>query len=379
MVWREVLNLQIGDNALWRIAAFFLLLLIFLAAGRMARIQLLRAAARRREQGRRVWAALLEAIGRAIGFLMAATGLIQSFRFLILPHPLVPVVSAVTGVTMTCATGYLVYCLVDVLDAALRRRSERSDSRLDDLLVTMTRKSLRATVVVLTIIQAVQILSDKPLTSIIAGLGVGSLAVALAGQDSIKNFFGSLIILADKPFELGQMITVEPHTGIVESVGMRSTRLRTLDGHLITFPNGELANRVITNISRRPYIRRVLNVTVPYDTPPEKVQRATDIIRELLNNHEGMDSSRPPRVFFNDFNAASLNIMVIYWYHPPDFFQYQAFNERFNFELLRRFNAEGIEFAFPTQTVFLAPDPKRSLPAGSPPSARDVTGPGEMT
>ncbi len=372
MDWPDWMNAQIGGNALWRIAAFFLVLLAFLAAGRLARVHLLRAAQRRREQGRRVWPTLLESVGRSIGFLLAAVGLIQAFRFLILPPQLEPVAAAVTGVAMTFAIGHLVYRSVDVADAALRRRAERSDNRLDDLLVTMTRKSLRATVVVLTIIQAVQMLSDKPLTSIVAGLGVGSLAVALAGQDSIKNFFGSLIILADKPFELGQLITVEPHTGIVESVGMRSTRLRTFDGHLITFPNGELANRVITNISRRPFIRRVLNLALPYDTPPEKVQRATEIVRELLADHEGMDPARPPRIFFNEFSATALNLMVIYWYQPPDFFKYMAFSERFNLELLRRFNAEGIEFAFPTQTLFLAPDPKRgATPALGGPSARN--------
>jgi len=374
MDWREWMDLKIGDNALWRIASFFLVLLAFLAAGRIARAQLLSAARRRRAQGRRVWPALLDAVGRSIGFLLAAAGLIQAFRFLVLPPALEPVASAITGVAITFASGYLVYCLVDVADAALRRRADRTDRRLDDLLVTMTRKSLRVTVVVLTVIQAVQMLSDKPLTSIVAGLGVGSLAVALAGQDTIKNFFGSLIILADKPFELGHLVTVEPHTGTVESVGMRSTRLRTLDGHLITVPNGELANRLIVNVSRRPFIRRVLNIGLPYDTPPEKVERAGDIVRELLADHEGMDPARPPRVFFNEFNAASLNLQVIYWYHPPDFFKYLAFSERFNFALLRRFNAEGIEFAFPTQTVFLARDPRRGAPPAPPePGASDPT------
>ena len=229
------------------------------------------------------------------------------------------------------------------------------------MLVTMLRKSLRITVVILTVMQAIQMLSDRPLTSVIAGLGVGSLAVALAGQESIKNFFGSLIILADKPFELGQRIQVDGVDGTVETVGMRSTRIRTLDGNLVTYPNGELANKAIINISRRPYIRRVMNLTIPYDTPPDKVRRAVEIVKEVLHQHEGMDPERPPRVFFNEFNAASLNILAIYWYHPPDFFSYLQFSERVNFELLHRFNAEGIEFAFPTQTVFLAGDPKRAL------------------
>ncbi len=366
--WQIFREVRVGDNELWRVILFFTVLLVFFVAGRVARLQLTQAAGRLRTSGKIVWPVFLESLSRSIGLLSSAIGLIQAFRFLILPERMSGSVSAATGVLMVMAVGYTLYCVVDVIYVLLNRRAERTESKLDDMLVTMLRKSLRVTIVVLTIVQAIQMLSDRPLTSLIAGLGVGSLAIALAGQESIKNFFGSLIILADKPFELGQRIMVDGHDGIVEAVGMRSTRIRTLDGNLLTFPNGELANRVIVNISRRPFIRRMMNITIPYDTPPEKVRRAIEIIKELLANHEGMSPDRPPRIFFNDFNAASLNILVIYWYHPPDFFAYMAFSEKFNFDLLRRFNEEGIEFAFPTQTLYLAGDPKRALSASIAPS-----------
>lgn len=359
--WSEFFGHQIAGNELLQVAAFFGVLLLFLLSAKIARQQMILVAERRRKQGHVVWPALLGAVGRSLGPLMWAIGLIQAFRFLRLPERAEGPVRAGTGVFVTAAVGYLAYCLVDVVEAAMRRRAEQTANRLDDLLVLMTRKSLRATVVVLAVLQAVQMLSDKPLASILAGLGVGSLAIALAGQDTIKNFFGSIVILADKPFELGQIITVDGHTGAVESVGMRSTRIRTFEGQLIAYPNGELSNRAIVNISRRPFIRRTLNVTIPYDTLPAKVRRALEIVRELLDHHEGMDPARPPRVFFNDFNADSLNLLVIYWYHPADYFAALAFAEKFNFALLERFNAEGIEFAFPTQTLFLAGDPRRAL------------------
>lgn len=361
-------ELRIGDNPLWRIGVFFLCLVAALAGGRYARQQLLAAAAQRRAQGRPVWPTVLEAFGRAVGFGSLVVGLAIGFRVLSLPDQLAAPVHTALSVLSVLAIGYALYCFADVPYVLLSRRAAATESRFDDMLLTMVRKSLRITIVVLTLVQAAQMLSDKPLTSLIAGLGVGSLAVALAGQDSIKNFFGSLVILADKPFELGQRILVDGHDGVVESVGMRSTRIRTLDGNLVTFPNGELANKVIVNISRRPYIRRVMNVTIPYDTPPEKVRRAVEIVKALLENHEGMDPSRPPRVFFNEFNPTSLNIQAIYWYHPPDHFAYMSFSERLNMELLRRFNEEGIEFAFPTQTVFVAQDPRRSAAAPFSPS-----------
>ncbi len=371
--WQDFFRWEVAGNELWRVTGFFGLLLVFLLAAKVLRQQLIRVSEIRRKQGQVVWPALLGAVGRSLALLSWAVGLIQALRFLVIPERLAGPIRAATGVFVTAAVGYLAYCLVDVVEAAMKRRAERTENRLDDLLVLMTRKSLRATIVALAILQSIQMLSDKPLASILAGLGVGSLAVALAGQDTIKNFFGSIVILADKPFELGQIVTVEGHTGVVESVGMRSTRLRTFEGQLIAYPNGELSNRAIVNISRRPFIRRTLNIGIPYDTPPAKVRRALEIVRELLANHEGMNPDRPPRVFFNEFNAASLNLLIIYWYHPPDFFAALAFAEKFNLALLERFAAEGIDFAFPTQTLFLAGDPKRALSLSLPGAERGAS------
>jgi MscS family membrane protein len=214
------------------------------------------------------------------------------------------------------------------------------------------------------LVQAAQVLSDKPITSIIAGLGIGGLALALASQDSLKHFFGSVVIFADRPFEVGDRLDVDGFDGIVDRVGFRSTRLRTLDGHMVTIPNGELANKSIRNISKRPFIRRIADITITYDTPPEKIEQALAILKELLANHEGMHADLPPRVFFSDFNADSLNLKVIYWYHPPLYWDYMAFSERFNMEVFTRFNQAGIDFAFPTQTIHLAGDDRRPLHIG---------------
>ena len=118
-----------------------------------------------------------------------------------------------------------------------------------------------------------------------------------------------------------------------------------------------MANEAVENIGRRPYIRRVLNVTVTYDTPPEKVARGVEILREMLDARQGhFHPDFPPRVYFSDFNDASLNLAVYYWFTPPDWWEYLQFTHEFNLELLRRFNEEGIEFAFPTQTLYMKQD-----------------------
>ncbi len=122
----------------------------------------------------------------------------------------------------------------------------------------------------------------------------------------------------------------------------------------MTIPNGELANKAIRNVAKRPNIRRIMNLGLTYDTSPDKVRQAIEIVQELLADHEGQDPDLPPRVYFNDFTDSALNLSVIYWYHPADWWPYNDFSQRLNMEILQRFNAAGIEFAFPTQTIHLA-------------------------
>lgn len=360
----------IAGMAVWRIAAFFGVLLVFLILGKLAQFYAGQSAkALEKHHGHRTQAAALcAALSRPAPFLFFAVGLQQAMKLLVLPENVKTWSSTAGSVLLTLAVGYLFFCLVDVVSHWMEIASARTKSPMDRMLAPIVRKTLRITVVVLTLAQAAQVLSDKPMTSVLTGLGVGGLAVALAAQEALKNFFGSLSILGDKPFELGDRIVVDGFDGPVESVGFRSTRLRTLDGHLVTIPNGELANKTIQNIGKRPYIKRVANITITYDTPPDKVARAIEIIRDLLREHEGLNPEFPPRVYFDAFNDASLNIQVSYWYAPPDYWAYCAFNERFNLALLRRFNDEGIEFAFPTQTLYLAGDPKRPL---NPPGERE--------
>ena len=120
-----------------------------------------------------------------------------------------------------------------------------------------------------------------------------------------------------------------------------------------------MANKTICNVGKRPYIRRIMNIRVSYDTPPEKVQRALEILRELLANHEGMQEEFPPRVFHHDFLDTAVNIRVIYWFHPPAYWDYCDFSERLNLQIAERFRADGIRFALPSQRLFLADDPEK--------------------
>jgi MscS family membrane protein len=358
------MEFEIVGNKLWRIIALFGFILVAFLLGRTARFILQKSATKFESQQRFITATALNAFGRGAVFLFAAFGISIGLTFLELNEKVAEVSNTLSAVLLSVGIGYLLYWLVDVPSAWLARMAVKTVSKLDDMLVPIIRKSLRVTIVVLVLVQIVQILSDKPITSIIAGLGIGGLAIALAAQDTIKNFFGSIVLFVDKPFEMGDRVVVDGHDGPVEEVGFRSTKIRTLDGHLITVPNGELANKTIQNIGKRPYIKRVADLTITYDTPPEKIDRALEIVKGILENHEGSRADFPPRVFFSDFNADSLNITVMYWYHPPNYWDYMVFTEKFNKEVFRGFDEEGIEFAFPTQTVYLAGDRSRPLTVG---------------
>jgi MscS family membrane protein len=365
-----ILNYEFAGTSIWRIIVFFAIILFSLLIGRVAKIILNRSSDRVKVQQHMITATTLDALAKSVVFLFASIGISVGLTLLKLNPTLEHVSGVCSDVLLTVAIGYFLYWLAEIPAEWFNRFAETTETTLDDMMSPIIRKSLRVTIVILSLVQIAQTLSDKPITSILAGLGIGGLAVALAAQDSLKNFFGSVILFIDKSFEIGNRIVVDGHDGVVETVGLRSTKIRTLEGNLITIPNGELANKIIMNIGKRPHIKRIANITVTYDTPPHKLDRAIEIVKEILKDHEGMQKDFPPRVYLSELNADSLNIMAIYWYHPPEYWEYMEFSDTFNREVFRRFNEEGIDFAFPTKTVYLAGDKSRPLNIG----VRNITG-----
>lgn len=340
-------------NETWRVMFLFGAIFTSLAIGHVLRSALRWREARLRAKNRELSAISLMTLSKTVVPITFLIGLNVGIRVLVLEHQIDTFVSAMIRVIFTLVIGYILFRLVDVAVELLRQLALRTGSTLNDMLVPIVGTSLRLTIIVLVVLEVMTALSDKPPSSVIAGLGVSGLALGLAAQDTLKNFFGSVMIFADRPFELGDRIVVDGHDGPVESVGFRSTRIRTLDGHLVTVPNGEVAHKTIHNIGKRPYIRRVMNVRIAYDTPPEKLQRSLEIIEAALQDHEGMKPDLPPRVFLEDFHESALNVRAIYWYHPPNYWDYCAFGERLNLELIRQFDAEGIRFGLPSQTLYL--------------------------
>lgn len=198
---------------------------------------------------------------------------------------------------------------------------------------------------------------------LLAGAGIGGLAVALAARPTLECVIGSFTIFVDEPFRVGERIVVLGHDGVVERIGLRSTQLRLSNGHCTSIPNEKMAATDIENIGRRPFIRRDFDVTVHFDTPPEKIRKAVAILEGILELPEGEgadhpnaavnDPEYPPRVHFNRINDDSLNIAVSYWFRPPDWWAFMEHSDRTNIKIMDRFAAAGIRFSMPSQSVHL--------------------------
>jgi small-conductance mechanosensitive channel len=186
--------------------------------------------------------------------------------------------------------------------------------------------------------------------TLLAGLGISSLAVALALQNILGDLFASLSIVFDKPFEIGDFIIVDQHLGTVEHVGLRTTRIRSLSGEQLVFSNNDLIKSRIRNYKRMAERRVVFAFGVTYQTPRETMARIAGMVREIIERQEKV---RFDRSNFKEFGAYSLNFETVYWMLDPDYNLYMDTQERINLALMEAFEREGIEFAFPTQTLFL--------------------------
>jgi small-conductance mechanosensitive channel len=190
-------------------------------------------------------------------------------------------------------------------------------------------------------------------TTLIAGLGVGGIAVALAAQNVLGDLFSSLSIVLDKPFVVGDFIVVGDFLGSVEHVGLKTTRLRSLSGEQLVFSNSDLLNSRVRNYGRMFERRIVSAVRVTYRTPTSKVAHIPAMIREIV---EGQEKVRFDRAHFQAFGEFALLFEFVYYVLTPDYNLYMDVQQRINLSLFERFAAEGIEFAYPTQTVLVSRD-----------------------
>lgn len=254
---------------------------------------------------------------------------------------------------------YVAVKLVDLLISLWRERTvNERDRAFRQQLIPVASKSAKAFVVVMAVLLTASNLGVN-ITSVLASLSIGGLALGLAAQDSLANFFGAVTVYLDRPFHLGDRVKIDFVDGTVEAIGLRSTRIRNLDGHLVAIPNKIVGTSIITNISLRQTIKTEINLSLTYETPPARVVRATEILREIYG---GDPNTSDLVVGFNKFGDSALNLLVIHFWKGTDYKAYIADLQRLNLQVKERFDAEGLIFAFPSQTVYHKADAVLQLP-----------------
>lgn len=253
-------------------------------------------------------------------------------------------------IVVACSITYVVLKVVDVFLGVWKEKfSSAEDKLFAQHLFPVIRKAIKTAI----IIAAVLLTADNlhiEIKTLLAGLSIGGLALGLAAQDTVANLFGAVAVFLDKPFRIGDRIKVESVDGTVESIGIRSTRVRSLDGHYVTVPNKTMGNSIITNMTRRPIIRTEMNIGITYDTSVEKVKRATAILDEVFRGHP---KTNDLIISFNKFADSALNILVVHVWNGIDGKEHFAALQDLNLKVKERFDAEKIEFAFPTQTLYV--------------------------
>ncbi len=333
-------------------AGLFLLLLISYVVGRSVVLSL-RGLLRRSLSGQKFGMEIEEqkAALRPLGFLVASLVFWAVLPILGLPHGLLVVLAVVIKLVGASAAVLSAYRFSDVLALYLSNTATGTESKFDDMLVPLARRTLKAIVTILGLLFVAQNL-DIEVWSLFAGFSVVGAMVALAGQDLVKNFFGSLTVLVDQPFSVGDWITVEGVEGVVEDVGFRSTRIRTFYDSVISLPNSRLITASVDNYGARSFRRYTKKIPVAFDTPPEKVEAFCEGIRELVRRHPytRKDSFQ---VWVNDISDFSIQILLYVFFKCPDWAIELRERHRLILDIFRLAHSLGVEIPYPASQVHL--------------------------
>lgn len=240
--------------------------------------------------------------------------------------------------------------LADLLDAFLKNKAEKTASKLDDQLAPLATRSLKVFIFVIGLIFVANSL-NLDIRGLLAGLGLGGLAFALAAKDLVQNLFGSITVLFDRPFYIGDWIVVGDVEGTVEDIGFRTTRIRTFYNSVITLPNSHLITASVDNMGSRRYRRYTTKLGLTYDTPPAKIEAFCEGVRELVRLHPYMRKDYY-HVYFSGYADSALEVMLYVFWETPDWSTELREKHRFLLDILRLAQDLGVEFAYPTQTVF---------------------------
>lgn len=245
----------------------------------------------------------------------------------------------------------ITWVIARIVDALIREYllplAEKTESDVDDQLIPIVQKGLRYTIWSLGIIIALNN-AGYNVGALLAGLGIGGLALAMAAKDTVANVFGGLTIFTDKPFIIKDRIVINGFDGVIEEIGIRSTKLRTLDGRIVTIPNSKFTEGFVENITSEPNRKVKVNIGLVYETSAEQIEKAIELLGEITKNNKSVEETY--YTSFNNFGDFSLGILFIYYIKKgEDIFNVQT---DMNLEIKRKFEENNLDMAFPTRTIY---------------------------
>jgi MscS family membrane protein len=247
------------------------------------------------------------------------------------------------------AVARVILSIISLIGEILIEKAAKTETKQDDQLIPFVIEVVKILMVIMIILIVLSSVFNLNIGSLIAGLGIGGLAIALAAKESLENLFGSFTIFLDKPFVVGDLVSVQGITGTIEKVGFRSTRIRTLQKSFVTVPNKMLVSAELDNLSMRTFRRVSFNIGVLYGTPAETIKAVVKDIQQFIDEHP--HTNQDGEVHFMEFGASSLDIMVLYYIDTMDWSVFLNVKEEINFKVMEIVKTHGSDFAFPTQTI----------------------------
>ncbi len=292
---------------------------------------------------------IVESIDHPIVFLVFIIGFFISYKMLVLSPSAEEVFTNIVKILMIINVAWLGVRFIDAaIKYYIKPLTSKTETDLDDTLMPILRKLSKGIVIALAFVMIIDRFGYD-VTSLIAGLGIGGLAFALAAKDMLSNMFGGVSIVTDKPFKIGDWISIGGKDGTVKEIGLRTSRISAFDGSELIMPNSMIADSIIENVSRQKKRRSKYNIGLVYGTSNAKIKKAVKIIKDAVkkqSNTERCDVFTDD--FFGDF---SLNLTVQYWI--TDMKKRRKIISDINMDIKVKFEKEGIDMAFPTQTIEL--------------------------
>lgn len=363
VMFEDVLSWDVLDVPLWRLTVCIFILIIGLALKNYIIKRLLRpieALLGKTETS--LDDQLLEAVRKPLTWVVFLFAVWAALKVLRLPDGIDQFVGLSLQTFGTVFIAWMLYRSISIIGELLQRFTEGTKSDVDDHLVPLVVRVLRVVLVIFAVLAIIQ-QWGYDVTSLIAGLGIGGLAFALAAQDTLSNWFGSLMIFTDRPFTIGDWVKTGDIEGVIEEVGLRSTKIRTFDKSLITVPNRKIAHDSIENFSERERRRTNTTIGLTYGTTHDQITTIVEEIRTLLAEHPLADPESVA-VYFKGFGESTLDIRFVVFFTSAAYHDFMTAQQEVFFGVMKIVEEAGSAFAFPSRSLYFESAPPTNREPG---------------